>query len=396
MSFRPKSVSNGFAAPRRFFRRTRQVPPGSPENRGSQGNRGSLAKKPRVVIRKRPAAPPFWINIAPYIRRENTLYNGRPEERERHWTLVLQAKRIPHRFHAKALFSSLYVPPVSAHAAMREILGFEREKPVPPLPKHASQPYAYGYLLLMLALAAWHYCRFHGAASFPALPQNAAAWPALAGLDAYKVATLHEWWRTITALTLHADAAHLVANAVLGGLFGVMACGYAGLGFGALLILLTGALGNAVTAYLRPAAFLSIGFSTAVFATIGLFAAFCAVRAAKHAYEHKTLYKTGRKNAHSTSAAVKYGLRSALPPLAAGLGLLAMFGGSEAPNVDYLAHVMGFFSGIIGGTLAMTAASRLFSLQGRASVVFQWCCFGAVLGLVLFCWSMAVKMPAAV
>jgi membrane associated rhomboid family serine protease len=41
-----------------------------------------------------------------------------------------------------------------------------------------------------------------------------------------------QWWRAITALTLHADVAHLAGNVVVGGLFMAFLCREAGVGAG--------------------------------------------------------------------------------------------------------------------------------------------------------------------
>lgn len=337
----------------------------------------------RATIQKHPAAPRFWRNIAPILRSINkNLPAEALEKREDNWFLVLQAKAIPYRYFAAPPFRSLFVPPVAARAAVHEIAAFEGEKPVPPLakPLHEKGSHRCGYLIFLLIF--WHRIRHYAADSIPFLPPNPDTWPAIAGLDAYKVATLHEWWRAVTALTMHADAAHLLSNVFLGILFGVFLCAHTGVGFGALLTVLAGAVGNILTAYLRPAASLSLGFSTAVFAIIGLLAGIAAVRAAKHVYTHK------KKNAKKT--ALKHGVTRGLLPLAAGLGLLAMFGGSDAPNVDYLAHVMGLFSGMFLGLAVALFTPKLLELEGGKNLALQWGSLFATAGLFIFCWFLAL------
>lgn len=336
----------------------------------------------RVIFRKRPSLPLYWRNIAPAIREQS---KDVPEEnlwnREQNWALVLQAKAIPYRYIDEPPFRSLFVPPVAARAAVHEIISFEGEKPLPPLPRprHDKNSHRYWYVILLLII--WHWMRLYATASFPSLPQNPEAWAAAAGLDAYKVATLHEWWRSITALTMHADAAHLMSNAFLGLVFGVFLCAHTGLGLGAMLILLGGALGNIATAYVKPASSLSIGFSTAVFATIGLLAGIAAAKTARHVLEYK------EKNRKKT--ALRSGVFKSLPPLAAALGLLAMFGGSDAPNVDYLAHVMGLLSGTVLGLGTGYCAPGLLELEGRRNLVLQWCCFTVSIAFVVGCWLCA-------
>jgi len=53
-----------------------------------------------------------------------------------------------------------------------------------------------------------------------------------------------EWWRAVTALTLHADASHLIGNMIVGGLFGWFAAELIGVGLAWLSIVLAGAAGN--------------------------------------------------------------------------------------------------------------------------------------------------------
>ena len=61
-----------------------------------------------------------------------------------------------------------------------------------------------------------------------------------------------EWWRVITALTLHGDAGHLVANLFFGAFFGAFAGQFLGSGVAWATILLAAGAGNALD--LCPAA----------------------------------------------------------------------------------------------------------------------------------------------
>jgi membrane associated rhomboid family serine protease len=140
-----------------------------------------------------------------------------------------------------------------------------------------------------------------------------------------------EWWRAVTALTLHADAAHLLGNAATGFVFTTAVCRGLGPGLGVTLVLATGVAGNAAAALVRRTASSSVGASTAIFGAVGLLCGRAAVRAAR-----------GRRPG-----------RRAWVPLAAGLALLALLGTSE--RADLLAHVTGFVVGLPLG--AMTAAT---------------------------------------
>ncbi|MCE2406350.1 MAG: rhomboid family intramembrane serine protease, partial [Pseudomonadales bacterium] len=77
------------------------------------------------------------------------------------------------------------------------------------------------------------------------------------------------WWLTVTALTLHANISHIVANSVTGALFGFATGRYLGDGFAWFLILVSGAFGNLLNAWVRPDTFYAIGASTACFAAAG-------------------------------------------------------------------------------------------------------------------------------
>ena len=86
-------------------------------------------------------------------------------------------------------------------------------------------------------------------------------------------------WRLTTALTLHADLGHIVANSVFGGLFGLLGRPHLGTGVAWFCIVLGGTLGNALNALARPDEFASIGASTATFAAVGLCGRSCGATA---------------------------------------------------------------------------------------------------------------------
>ena len=125
-------------------------------------------------------------------------------------------------------------------------------------------------------------------------------------------AILHgQWWRAVTALTLHADLLHLFGNAVASLIF-VAAVGRAlGTGFGAALILLAGAAANLATAAVHRSGHLSVGASTATFAALGIMAGLGILR------RYRSLPQR----------------RRAWLPIGAGLGLFAMLGVGEHSDV---------------------------------------------------------------
>ncbi len=177
-----------------------------------------------------------------------------------------------------------------------------------------------------------------------------------------------QWWRTVTALTLHADLAHLLANLVVGGLFGIFAARHLGAGLAWFGILLGGAGGNLVNACLRPAGHTSVGASTAIFAALGLLAAWT---------------WTQRRMGAGIS------LRR-WAPLIGGVVLLGMLGGGGSARTDVGAHITGFCCGVLCGAVC----GRL-RLHARIGDKGQAWLAAAALGLLAASWAIALVNAAA-
>ena len=110
---------------------------------------------------------------------------------------------------------------------------------------------------------------------------STAAGFSLFGMDWYQQGRVNseqihqgEIWRLVTALTLHANAQHLVSNLAFGSLFLFYFSRYVGYGLAGLSVLATGAFGNAINVYMQGTTHLSIGASTAVFGALGLLSAY--------------------------------------------------------------------------------------------------------------------------
>ena len=172
-----------------------------------------------------------------------------------------------------------------------------------------------------------------------------------------------EWWRTITALALHADLGHLMSNLAFGVVISLLVADLLGSGLAWLAILLAGALGNGLDALVHPASHSAIGASTAWFGALGILAG--------HARRSRVVPWRG-------------GLRR-WAPIGAGIMLLAFLGfGGERTDVG--AHVAGFAVGIgIGFALANRAAR--VPQGGRAQRVY-----GALAcGLFALAWLLALQ-----
>jgi len=169
-----------------------------------------------------------------------------------------------------------------------------------------------------------------------------------------------ELWRVLTALTLHADAGHLLGNAVFGSFFGYTVARYLGNGFGWLAIVVSGALGNAVNGVLLGADHRSIGASTAVFAALGILSAYCWRRG----------FPAGAPR------------RERLAPVVAGVGLLA-FTGAGGENTDVGAHLFGFICGFGSGLV-------IAHFGAPANRLVQWLTGSAAFGLIALAWCVAL------
>ena len=145
------------------------------------------------------------------------------------------------------------------------------------------------------------------------------------------------WWLTITALTLHVDLAHIVANSVSGGFFGYILSRYLGNGFAWLMMLVCGAIGNFFNAWIRSEDVYVLGASTACFAGAGLIAGF-----------------VWRKSfIRGASVRLNY------LPIAAAVGIF-IFMGVSGEGTDVLGHLMGLVAGLVGGAiLGLTDLRRL-------------------------------------
>lgn len=167
-----------------------------------------------------------------------------------------------------------------------------------------------------------------------------------------------EWWRIVTALTLHLDAGHIMGNLAFGGVFGFLAGRVLGGGVAWLAIVVAGALGNLMNAAVQAPTHLSIGASTAVFAALGVIVSH-ALRP-RAAVPEKTLKRWS--------------------PLIGGVLLLA-FTGVGGERTDIVAHVTGFFGGLLIGWaacrlpdrwLASRLVQRLAGFTAIAVVVSAW------------------------
>lgn len=172
-----------------------------------------------------------------------------------------------------------------------------------------------------------------------------------------------EWWRLFTAVFLHADLGHLLANATTGTLlFGLAMAAY-GPGTALLVCYLSGAIGNlfGLAFYTHP--YLGLGASGMVMGALGMI------------------------SVHAIAAWRESGVTAIRPiirALLAGLLLFVILGLNQASDV--LAHLGGFIGGCLLGATVLLAPRKLTQnprtdpLSGIALAL-----------LVLLTWHLAVR-----
>jgi membrane associated rhomboid family serine protease len=150
-----------------------------------------------------------------------------------------------------------------------------------------------------------------------------------AGMMDNKAVHAGQWWRLFTAVTLHGDMAHLVANVTTGLLLLGLAMGAVGPGIGLLATFLAGAGGNLAGLLFYSEAHRGLGASGMVMGALGLLAAQW-LALLRHGLSPRQLVWRG---------------------ILSGCLLLVLLGFSPARNVDVLAHVAGFGTGLILGAV---------------------------------------------
>lgn len=279
-------------------------------------------------------------------------------EAEQH-ALVLIASGVASRLVPSAAEIALFVAAPDAVKARSEIAAYAHENRPRPSPGPALRPLREGIdaaLIYCVVLVFIHAAASRGAFSYD--------WLAIGHAQASLIKN-GEWWRAVTALSLHADIGHLLSNLVLGGILGLLLAQLLGAGLAWLAILIGGAVGNAIVALLAPVDHAAIGASTSVFAALGLLAAL----------------------AWGRQAILWRGLRR-WRPIAAAVMLLALLGvGGERTDIG--AHVAGLLIGCGAGTALYFANPYL--PQGRMA---QFAYGAAALGLFIGSWLAAFASAA--
>jgi membrane associated rhomboid family serine protease len=268
--------------------------------------------------------------------------------------LVLTAVGIPSAIRIDGALFVLEVDDSQLHLALSELGHYEAESrpPPPPPPPARLHPHAWvGCLFYVAILLGVAHSIADGLVRLDGFD--------LGALDAARVQS-GQWWRAWTALTLHLDVGHLVANLGVGVWFGYLAARELGNGIAWLLIVNGAALANWLEAELGPATHRAVGASTAVFTALGMLAA----------HSWRTRFHLPQR----------WALRWA--PLVAGVVLLGWLG-SAGEGTDLVAHATGFIVGILIGAAAALPSTKsvlrrvpqwLAGLLAIMSIAVPWAC----------------------
>ncbi len=273
-----------------------------------------------------------------------SFWENAPAEKVFEWSLVLTARGIPHRVEREGQSLRLVVPEPHQQEALHELSLYEEENRPQEKPLPEGIPGAGALIWTVAILTAL------GSLSFD--PDLA---PLLwdKGLGRSEDILAGQWWRAITALTLHADPAHLLGNMLFGGIFVLLVRASWPAGFTWFSVLLTGVLGNYLNSWLQRG-HLFLGSSTAVFGALGLL---CGLR-----------WRRGDRQATLLS-------------LGAGLSLLGLLG-TAGEHTDLLAHLSGFLVGLFWGTFWAWRVDRLLP--------YDWCFKVLAMVLPVLAWLRAL------
>jgi membrane associated rhomboid family serine protease len=272
------------------------------------------------------------------------------------YSLVLEARGIEHETQEDAGSCTLSVPVEMRHRAYEELNRYATERGVRRSVPEVVQPHSgasIGVVLYVVILLLTAYCA--GNATF------GADWLSLGSLDA---GARGEWWRAVTALTLHLDQEHLLGNVLFGAVAGIAASRLLGPGVAWASILGAATLANYAEILITPITHRAVGASTAVFAALGLLSGM----------------------AWRQRLTLRERLWYRWAPLIAGMCLLTLLGAGSA-HVDVLGHALGFLFGLgVGWIYVRTGVPN--NRDPRVQVIAG---FGAVLAICA-AWAFALRL----
>jgi membrane associated rhomboid family serine protease len=254
---------------------------------------------------------------------------SRSRTRMSDWSLVLEAAAIPYRWIPGAAGFELWVAPIDRTRAGHALDAYDRENPRPPRVAFLPSAEAYGRTSVGIVTA----LLLMGFYAVTGPSDGVSTWSRLGSAAAERI--LHgELWRSATALTLHADPAHVLGNGLACLVFLTFLGNRLGPGLAIWLTLLSGVLGNLVTAAVTGDHHVAVGASTATFGALGALVGLRVV-SPRGVVSRQPIWTV----------------------LAAALALLGMLGTS--PGADVLAHFFGLSWGALVGSIVGIALPPL-------------------------------------
>ena len=269
----------------------------------------------------------------------------RPPRREHFmpWLALLSSQKIPYRVEFDGFEPLILVPWDWAEQAEQEFSIYEarhadwpppQEEAVQETEKAAARPLvtdeAFCVFLLFFALLFRFYLFVGGSLEGMNRWHEVGIWDNALVRDG-------EWWRSLTALTLHSEATHVLSNVFWGFALGCLVGTETGAGVGLLSMTMAGFLGNGLMAVIGMEGHRALGASTMVFGLLGILGALHT----RKAWRRHRQFPGGP-------------IIKLIPwtPLLAMVAMLSLNG--TGPGTDLMGHALGFGVGtLIGAALPM-------------------------------------------
>ena len=318
-----------------------------PEKPLDGGQDGAEQPKERPEILPLPPPPPLP-SLLPQADSDGAeppdFVPFRPPRREHFmpWLALLSSQKIPYRVEFEGSEPLILVPWNWAERAEREFSVYEARHADWPPPEEtpqekeaaAARPLvtdeAFCVFLLFFALLFRFYLFVGGSLDGMNRWHEAGIWD-------NALVRGGEWWRSLTALTLHSDATHVLSNVFWGFALGCLVGTEAGAGVGLLSMVMAGFLGNGLMAVIGMEGHRALGASTMVFGLLGVLGALHTRRAWR------------RHRQFPGGPIIKL-----IPwtPLLSMVAMLNLYG--TGPGTDLMGHALGFGVGaLIGSALPM-------------------------------------------
>lgn len=274
------------------------------------------------------------------------------------YSLILSAAGISHNIteHDNSDWE-IHVSPLDRTRALAEIHAYEEENlnwPLQPAAADSFSPFFRAQSLLIMFSILLFY-----SVTGPWSPHS--LWFTQGAVDSSAILTGKEYFRLVTALTLHADLTHLLGNCFLGGFLLHFHFLLLGNGIGLSVLILSAVLANFINVLAHGPGHHSVGFSTAVFSVIGILSALN--------YRHYRFTQPARL----------------VLPFMAGAAMLAMLG-SDGERTDLGAHFFGLITGLLTGTLL--GFDVIFKLRRNSRLQFVL----AIISLLLPLWAWHIAL----